>query len=1113
MVWEQFSINKPHLAYLIIGGFTSLFMLCSLFVKERLYIGEATVATICGVIFGPHAANLFNPLSWGNVDQITLECSRVVLVVQCFAVGVELPKAYMERHWKSVVFLLVPVMTFGWLVTSLFIWWLIEPLTWLESLVCAACVTATDPVLASSVVGKGKFAKRVPKHLRDLLSAESGCNDGMAFPFIYLSFYIVHYRPNAALAAQHWFANTILYECIFGAVYGVLIGYIGRHAIKLADRKGLIDRESFLVFYFVLALFCAGSGSLLGLDDLLVGFAAGVGFSNDGWFTQKTEESHVSNVIDLLLNLAYFVYLGAIIPWEKYNAPDLGLTPWRLVVIAILVIFFRRIPIMMALKPLIRDIKTWREALFAGHFGPIGVGAIFAALLARAELENDTTTPLAELPERGAENYMIIQIIWPLTTFLVITSIVVHGSSIAVFTLGKRINTLTLTMSYTQADENGPSWMNRLPRIASNSKGSFSRSKGDDQSFSSMEQLPEIPPGTLPPIGLPGSFLRRQKDEDGTISPGGRPQISRPSRRRKWDSGMGPGGPISQSAITPQRRTEKISPEDSVSDTLNEKSSPDDDQDQEKSSREDEQEKEGHAQRGEDWNEKQEPEIEVYREGHEMIVEDEEGNVLDTIDTRGKTEDQTTQRIRDAEERLRNETSGEHAKGKFHPHEKNEGEIMEKAIEHGLAHPETSFRKLKSRFNGWNGWSRKKEEEESGSSEQVAPERKRGAAHAYQFGNTIILEDEDGEVIKKIEIPASQRRHGRGGVQDNPSGLSGAAAVRDGLKRMGDWASFRGKAEYPTEAGPATDTAAQPTQAPASMSRRKSSAKPSVAKEEEKDDGLRYIVTGGGRRMSQADFIRQMQQMDPKNRLKAVQDSDAPETIQEAAEPGAAASEERRSSRSQPSATTRPRISRAGTSSRSIKGKTASERSPGRSSGTQDVGSSSEQVGEGLTKVESARDIPVHSVTDSVHKYTAQRGAETAAQRRRRMALAHRDSDDDGTVRIPPSSISGTGAAGPQRAGKSAEPSTPGGETNVERRRRLAALGGKGDESDSDDDGGERKPEKGHTPVAEPGAASTRRVPGIRFAEVPTTSVGRVQWGEGVGTRVGKSGGKGGGGR
>src|SRR5271154_3212679 len=252
MAWEQLAINKPHLVYIILGGFTSMFMLCSLVIKEKLYIGEATVATICGVIFGPHAANLINPFSWGNTDKITLEFSRIVLVVQCFAVGVELPKAYMERHWKSVVFLLLPVMTFGWLMTSVFIWWMIVPLTWLEALCIAACVTATDPVLASSVVGKGKFAKRVPKHLRDLLSAESGCNDGMAFPFIYLSVYLLRYNLGAREVIFHWTCYTILYECIFGAFYGFMVGYIGRHAIRTAENHSLIDRESFLVFYFVL---------------------------------------------------------------------------------------------------------------------------------------------------------------------------------------------------------------------------------------------------------------------------------------------------------------------------------------------------------------------------------------------------------------------------------------------------------------------------------------------------------------------------------------------------------------------------------------------------------------------------------------------------------------------------------------------------------------------------------------------------------------------------------------------------------------------------------------------------------------------------------------------
>ena len=1102
MAWDQLSVNKPHWAYLIIGGFTSLFMLVSLFVKERLYIGEATVATICGVIFGPHAANLFNPLTWGNTDQITLECSRVVLVVQCFAVGVELPKAYMERHWRSVVFLLVPVMTFGWLITSLFIWWMITPLSWLESLMCAACVTATDPVLASSVVGKGKFAKRVPKHLRDLLSAESGCNDGMAFPFIYLSFYLIHYRPNTNEVAFHWFCETILYECIFGATYGVLIGYIGRHMIKWADRRDLIDRESFLVFYFVLALFCAGTGATLGTDDLLVGFAAGVGFSNDGWFTEKTEESHVSNVIDLLLNLTYFVYLGSIIPWEQYNAPNFGLTPWKLVVIAIFVVFFRRIPIMLALKPLIPDIKTWREALFAGHFGPIGVGAIFAAILARAELETDTTTPLGVLPTNpDTENYLVVQIIWPLTTFLVITSILVHGSSIAVFTLGKRINTLTLTMSYTQANEDGPSWMNRLPRIQSTAKVSMSKNKDELTSEdSSNEKLPEYAPGTLPPIGVPGNFLRRQKEEDSPIE---KPRATR--RKSRWESGMGPGGPISQSAITPQRRTGITSPSESVSNILADKDSPsssrEDDEPPDQLEMEDAQEKREEREERSGSKAINEPEVEAYDEGDDLIVEDEEGEIIGIHDVQGKSDEQKRQEVFKDEAALRKETSGEHAKGKFHPHEsKTEGEEMEKNVSEGVGHPgETSKRFMKKLgdgwdgWNGWNGW-RAKDKEAAGPSDAEpkskpkAPEHKRGPAHAYQFGNTIIVEDEDGEVVKKYDLPPQPKQRGglRGGVQDG----AGHFNARPMLQRAGTWIGFGGKAAEKSPEEPAVEAAGQG----------KKRRKPSVVDPD--DDRIRFTVGTGGRRLSKADFIQQIQNLDPKARVQAVEESDVPEEVKQEVRVDAEEEVGPVRSPARPRANSK-RDAGQHTMSPVDEGDQPDEGMPvvRRLSTTEDR----PKGPDGLTLVTSkGQDIPFHPVSESIQKYG---GEETAAQRRRRLALARRDSDDDGTERVPPHSTGGRPVRGNAMSSTGAsKPQEPKGETAAERRRRLAALG-EGDEgerqdsSDSEDDGGERRPATGQTPMPEPSAVEARRPPGVRFADSPAVSLGRVQWGEDVGKK------------
>jgi sodium/hydrogen antiporter len=1094
MAWDHLNINRPHLAYIILGGFTSLFMLVSLFVKEKLYIGEATVATICGIIFGPHAADLFSPNSWGNVDQITLEVSRIVLVVQCFAVGVELPKYYMEKHWRSVIFLLVPVMTFGYLITSLFIWWMVPTLSWLESLCVAACVTATDPVLASSVVGKGKFAKRVPKHLRDLLSAESGCNDGMAFPFIYLALYLIHYHLGAREVTFNWLVITVLYECVFGAFYGVAVGYIGRHMIKAAERHGLIDRESFLVFYFVLALFCAGSGSILGVDDLLVGFAAGVGFSNDGWFTEKTEEAHVSNVIDLLLNLAYFVYFGAIIPWEQYNRPEWGLTPWRLVVIAIFVILFRRIPIMLALKPVIPDVKTWREALFAGHFGPIGVGAVFVAILARAELETGETTPLAELPPFGSESLVLIEVIWPITTFLVVCSIVVHGSSIAVFTLGKHINTLTITMSYTQATED-PSWMSRLPRIASQSKGSMSMQKAGSMD-SSSEGLP-FPPGTLPPVGVAGNFLRRQKEDEESKPVGhvsSRQKIGGRQRKKNEFGRGGPGGPISQSAIFPASRSEAQSAEGdrSGSETLMERGSqsvtPEEGELNEKI--EQNLKDQGHEHR------LSQPEVEEYREGDNVIVEDKDGNIIDeklAPHNQPGVHESVGERVEGAEKALEHE--GEKLK--------QGGEQIAGKVQGKDAQPQGSYAKLKGRI-GQNKYFKRTAEED-----RPKEPKKRGPALAYQFGNTIIVEDEDGEVVKKYDIPRAEqadRGERRGSV------IPGEIMTRKGLQRMGTWTGFG-----PKDGGKPAEEGGEPSE-PKKRGNRS---------EEQEDPGLRFRMPAsgghGGRRLSVQDFIKEIQQLDPKARAEIV----AEQPVQHKKEiakssSGSGILEEAGVSSNSPSTHARGRLLR-GYTDNSIR----EEKPPATVSEEKD-----EDGNQTLSLVTSnEEEVPYYSDLQQDLRSRKAHVGETAAERRRRQYIEatheeSEDSEDDGTERITPAMRH---QAHPSHGGRMPSVAERGGgeeETEPERRRREAALGlGREQDSDSESDS-DRSPMrqsrtsdwkgKGKSPLTsepvsreesprgtEAGSAvaspTSPRASGIRFADQPTVGGGRLQWGSNVG--------------
>ncbi|KAF8340357.1 Sodium/hydrogen exchanger family-domain-containing protein [Cantharellus anzutake] len=457
-----------HVGYSVLAAFIVVFGMFSLFSKEKLYVGEAVWATIFGILIGPHCAGIFNPRDWssGSLDganTITIEVTRIVLAVGVFAVGVELPKAYVGRHWKSLTFLLVPVMTFGWFVCGALIYALIPKLDFLSSLVIAACLTPTDPILAAAVVG-GRYAeKHVPTHLRHLLAAEAGVNDGAAFPMLFIALYLIFDRSDA-VAVGHWLYITWAYEIFLGTILGALLGYSARHLMKFCEKHDLIDRQSYVAQYISLALLSNGITSILGSDDLLASFACGTAFAYDGWFNRKTEESMFSNVIDLLFNCACFVYIGAWIPFSDFNYPEVGITPGRLVIISVLVLLLRRLPIVVALYKWIPDIRTFREAVFSGYFGPMGVGAIFISTLAVEEMPAFRPEP-GHPPETQLE--LLSVSIQPIVSFIVLCSIAVHGLSIPFFSLGRRVHSISRTWSrHTSMDPSGqPEWTTQARRI------------------------------------------------------------------------------------------------------------------------------------------------------------------------------------------------------------------------------------------------------------------------------------------------------------------------------------------------------------------------------------------------------------------------------------------------------------------------------------------------------------------------------------------------------------------------------------------------------------------------------------------------------------------------
>ncbi|TFK25717.1 hypothetical protein FA15DRAFT_654945 [Coprinopsis marcescibilis] len=494
-------------------------------------VNEVVLGTAFGILMGPHCAGIFNPRGWGpHTDKVTLEVTRIVLATGLFAIGIELPNSYLYKHAKSLIVMVVPTMAIGWFIVAGLLRALFPKLSFLACLAVSACLTPTDPIICAAIIG-GKYAKKhVPVNLRQILSAESAANDGLAYPFLTLSIYLmVDSTPEVAVG--HWVALGCLYQVLLGTIIGAISGDIDRKnsivvpftkfsrsgiifakLMKLSHKHGFVDRESYVAQYLAFAIFITGVVSTIGSDDLLAAFAAGSAMSWDGDFNMKTEGEAFSAVIDLVLNCGCFIYIGAWFDFNDFTNPMLGITPERLVFLCLGIIFLRRIPPLLMLYKFIPEIASWKEALFSGHFGPMGVGAMFISTLALHKL------PEPQNPPQKEEDYLALAL-QPIVAFIILSSIIVHGLSIPFFSVTRNFSH---TLSIQVRSHAG------------------SRSRVVPEWLMSINRFVTLTPGSTPERGTvndveagPGIVSLEDKSPVGNVDPGpvGNSDVSEPQSR------------------------------------------------------------------------------------------------------------------------------------------------------------------------------------------------------------------------------------------------------------------------------------------------------------------------------------------------------------------------------------------------------------------------------------------------------------------------------------------------------------------------------------------------------------------------------------------------------
>lgn len=543
--------------------------------------------------------------------------------------------------------------------------------------------------------------------------------------------------------------------------------------------------------------------------------------------------------------------------------------------------------------------------------------------------------------------------------------------------------------------------MDRLPRIQSRSKSSMSRQSSLDEKFGENGLV------------VPGGFLRRLR-EDETPTHSRSSSLQPRFRRKKWDTGIGPGGPVSQSAIGPIARTgEREDGQDLApttdSDTLaigSEDVSPDTSL---------------HKDKG---RKAEEPQEEIYQEGDRTVIEDEEGNVLEVMESKRQPEEERLREAKAEGRKLMREKNVEHGvsqtKGK--PQGDEIGRFA-RAIESKVQSQSSTWRDVTKRMGGFGGLTKREDAGPSKKPEQ----KKRGPALAYQFGNTIIIEDQDGEVLKKYDIPSSVKSRPK---VDHMQSFTDTVQAKNRLQKMGAMLGMGtggNRQQYDGDNKDDNYNVVGPSiEIEDNGLRRKKTRQEQEGDEDDKN--IRFI-SAGGRRMSKAEFIEQIQRMDPKSRNRIVEDSNASEAVKREIRLDG------RESNLLPLSESSPRPTgplRTRSSSAEIRRMATHEDRP--------------HGPDGLTLVTSSEEeIPFYPVSDELAQFAfGAGGRETPAQRRRRLApseAAPKNTDEDtegwqGRPSLPASSSPNQRLKRNTSSYRDDEQ-----ETAAEKRRRQAALG------------------------------------------------------------------------
>jgi NhaP-type Na+/H+ or K+/H+ antiporter len=279
-----------------------------------------------------------------------------------------------------------------------------------EGAILATILAPTDAALGQAVASD----PRVPVRVRQALNVESGLNDGLSVPLLFV--FVALAGAEADVGTPGFWARFAAEQIGLGALCGVLVGLGGGWIVERATRTGWMGGTFTQLAVLALPVLAwAAAGAVEG-NGFIAAFVAGL---VTGRIYEDCGEQ-VANFTDdqgKLLELSVFLILGVV------AAPMLGDVSWEVVLYALLSLtLIRGVPVALALAGTgLRRVSV----LFIAWFGPRGLASI---ILAYVVLEEET-----ELA--GLDTIVLTM------TVTVLLSVAAHGVTAAPLTarLGRRL--------------------------------------------------------------------------------------------------------------------------------------------------------------------------------------------------------------------------------------------------------------------------------------------------------------------------------------------------------------------------------------------------------------------------------------------------------------------------------------------------------------------------------------------------------------------------------------------------------------------------------------------------------------------------------------------------